>query len=345
MTHSGRFCRPNDKRRFEPRVAFRHPLLDPRFGVTSDAQVLTDAEVDDLIGDFVRAARLAGEAGADFVDIKHCHGYLLHEFLGAHTRPGRYGGSFENRTRLLRDIIAGIRADRNPIDLAVRLSAFDFVPFRPDPVLSQPGKPGPGIPADFSGFLPYRFGFGVKAENPVEPDLTEPFRFAELCAELGVKLLNLSAGSPYYNPHIQRPAAYPPSDGYQPPEDPLVGVARQMAATRAVRQHLAGHASAPAVVGTGYTYLQEYLPHVAQAAVRDGWTDLVGLGRMVLSYPRLPADSLARGALEARWICRTFSDCTTAPRNGLVSGCYPLDDAYKQRPEARKLREIKRGAA
>src|SRR5271157_1336854 len=120
LTHSGRFCRPNDAR-LEPRVAFRHPVLDRRFNVTSDAQVFSDAELGELTGDFVAAARLAWEVGADFVDIKHCHGYLLHEFLGAFTRPGKYGGSFENRTRLLREIVAGIRADGNPIDLGVRL--------------------------------------------------------------------------------------------------------------------------------------------------------------------------------------------------------------------------------
>lgn len=345
LTHSGRFCRPTDKRRFEPRVAFRHPLLDERFGVTRDDQVFTDTELDDLIGDFVRAARVAWNAGADFVDVKHCHGYLLHEFLGAHTRPGRYGGSFENRTRLLRSILEGIRADGNPVDIGVRLSAFDFVPFRPDPALSQPGKPGPGIPAETQACLPYRYGFGVNADNPVEFDLREAFQFAELCADLGVCLLDLSAGSPYYNPHIQRPAAYPPSDGYQPPEDPLVGVARQLAATRAIREHLvASRPQRPAIIGTGYSYLQEYLPHVAQAVVREGWTDFVGLGRMVLSYPELPADVFHQGALTPRLICRTFSDCTTAPRNGLPSGCYPLDDAYKARPEAKQLREIKRAA-
>ncbi len=338
LTHSGRFCKPNDKRRMEPRVAFRHPILDRRFGVTSDAQVFTDGEIEQLILDYMRAARVAREAGADFVDIKHCHGYLLHEFLGAHTRPGKFGGSFENRTRLLREIVAGIRADSNPIDIGVRLSAFDFVPFRPDPARSTPGRPGPGVPEDFSHCLPYRFAFGCSAANPVEPDLNEPARFVELCGSLGVKLLNLSAGSPYYNPHIQRPAAYPPSDGYQPPNDPLVDVARQINAVRELKSR------APAgliVIGTGYSYLQEYLPHVAQYAVRHGWTDVVGLGRMTLSYPEMLADAVEKGVLTTKQICRTFSDCTTAPRNGFKSGCYPLDRHYAAQPEARQLKEIK----
>src|SRR5213075_2064872 len=167
----------------------------------------TDAEIERLIEDYIKAAKIAWEAGADFVDIKHCHGYLLHEFLSGFTRPGKYGGSFENRTRILREIISGIRASGNKIELAVRLSAFDFVPFRPDPALSQPGKLGPGIPEAFDHCLPYRFGFGVNEQNPIEYDLTETFHFdAQLCAKVD-KIINLSAGSPYYNPHIQRPAA------------------------------------------------------------------------------------------------------------------------------------------
>src|SRR5262249_3498664 len=156
---SGRFCKPNDKARLEPRVAYRHPILDRKFGVTSDAQVWTDSDLERLMEDYVRAAGVAWDVGADFVDIKHCHGYLLHETLSAFTRPGKFGGSFENRTRMLREIVAGIRASGNKIELAVRLSAFDFVPFKPDPALSQPGKPGPGVPEDFAHCLPYRYAF------------------------------------------------------------------------------------------------------------------------------------------------------------------------------------------
>src|SRR5260221_1793911 len=339
LTHSGRFCKPNDHKRMEPRVAYRHPILDKKFNITSDSQVFTDAEIEELIHVYIEAARIAWEAGADFVDLKHCHGYLLHEFLSAFTRPGKYGGSFENRTRILREIVSGIRASGNKIELGVRLSGFDFVPFKPDPALSQPGKPGPGIPEDFARYLPYRYAFGVNQSHPVEADLAETFQFAQLCGELGVKILNLSAGSPYYNPHIQRPAAYPPSDGYQPAYDPLIDVARQINAVRQIK------ARAPAsliLVGSGYSYLQEYLPHVAQYAVRNGWTDLIGLGRMVLSYPTMLADAIEKGNLATKSICRTFSDCTTAPRNGLISGCYPLDKHYTGKPEFQRLKEMKK---
>jgi len=339
LTHSGRFCKPTDKFRMEPRVAYRHPILDRKFKVTSDEQVWTDSEIEKLIEDYVGAAKIAWDVGADFVDIKHCHGYLLHEFLSARTRPGKYGGSFENRTRILREIISGIRGSGNRIELGVRLSAFDFVPFKPDPALSKPGKLGPGIPEDFLQCLPYECGFGTNPKNPLEWDLAEPIRFVELCAALGVKIVNLSAGSPYYNPHIQRPAAYPPSDGYQPPEDPLVGVARQLDAVRRIKSSAPGNLI---LVGTAYSYLQEYLPHVAQYSVRNGWVDVVGLGRMTLSYPGMLADAIAQGAVNTKTICRTFSDCTTAPRNGMISGCYPLDKYYSAKPEFAKLKEIKK---
>ena len=163
-------------------------------------------------------------------------------------------------------------------------------------------------------------------------------RMAEQLEELGVRLVNLSGGSPYYNPHLQRPALYPPSDGYLPPEDPLRSVSRHLQATRALKQKFPGMV----VAGSALSYLQEYLPHVAQGLVRDGWMDLVGIGRMALSYPDLPADTLERGELARKRICRTFSDCTTAPRGGLVSGCFPLDEAYGSLPEAEALRELKK---
>jgi NADPH2 dehydrogenase len=153
-------------------------------------------------------------------------------------------------------------------------------------------------------------------------------------------LVNITAGSPYYNSHVQRPALYPPSDGYQPPEDPLIGVARQMYVVRYLKQLFPDFT----LVGTAYSYLQEYLPNVAQAAVREGWVDIVGLGRMVLAYPELPRDVLEGKPFQTKRLCRTFSDCTTAPRSGLVSGCYPLDPHYKKSPDAARLAEAKKSA-
>jgi NADPH2 dehydrogenase len=337
LTHSGRYSRPNAKDRAEPRILYHHPVLDERVGVTRDYPVLSDGEIREIVEAFHDAARLAYDAGFDFVDVKHCHGYLGHEFLSARTREGDYGGSFENRTRFLREVVEGIRAVAPGLEIGVRLSAFDTVPFRPDPARSLPGKPGPGAPVELDGLLPYVWGFGVDPDEPTEPHLEEVLSFVALLRHLGIRLVNVTAGSPYYNPHVQRPALYPPSDGYQPPEDPLLGVDRQIRVTRVLKDLFPD----VAFVGTAYTYLQDFLPYVAQAAVRDGWVDSVGLGRMALSYPELLWDALEGRTPDRKRICRTFSDCTTAPRNGLVSGCYPLDDFYKSTDEARQLKEIK----
>ena len=337
LTHSGRYSRPAG--RPEPRILYRHPVLDARLGLPDDYPLMSDGEVRAVVEDFHRAARVARQAGFDFVDVKHCHGYLGHEFLSAHTRGGDYGGSFENRTRFLREVVEGVRAVAPGLEVGVRLSAFDTVPFRPDPAASAPGSPGPGAPEPFDALLPYRWGFGLDPANPLAEDFGETARFLSLCRDLRIRLVSVSAGSPYYNPHVQRPAAYPPSDGYLPPEDPLVGVARQLRATRALKQQFPDLV----LVGAGYTYLQQFLPHVAQAAVRGGWVDSVGLGRMVLSYPQLPVDVLGGRELRRKLVCRTFSDCTTAPRNGLPSGCYPLDPFYRETDAAARLKQIKRG--
>jgi NADPH2 dehydrogenase len=337
LTHSGRYCRPIVHERPEPKILYHHPILDRRVGLTAESALLTDGEIGRIVEDFQRAGQAAAKLGFDFVDVKHCHGYLGHEFLSAHTRTGKYGGSFENRTRFLREVVAGIRAGAPGLQIGVRLSAFDTVPYRPDPALSSPGKIGPGIPEAHADLIPYRWGFGVNSNRPTEMDLSEAKLFLKLLEELGISLVNLTAGSPYYNPHVQRPALYPPSDGYQLPEDPLIGVARQMLAVRELKSEFPNLI----VMGTGYSYLQDFLPHVAQAAVREGWVDLVGLGRMTLSYPGILLDAMEGRTIQHRLVCRTFSDCTTAPRMGLPSGCYPLDEYYKISEMAGKLKTAK----
>jgi NADPH2 dehydrogenase len=328
LTHSGRFCRPADKKRLEPQILYPHPLLNRKFNLPEDFPVMTDEQIEELIEAFVDAAVLAQDAEFDFVDLKHCHGYLGHEFLTAVDRPGRYGGSFENRTRFLRELVDGVRRRAPGLHVGVRLSAFDWLPFRP-------GLDGTGEAENYNG--DYRYAFGSD-KTGTSIDLTEPVAFLDLLEHLSIELVCITAGSPYYNPHIQRPALFPPSDGYQPPEDPLAGAARQIAVTAELKR---AHPNL-IVVGSGYSYLQDWLPNVAQCVVRTGMADVVGLGRMVLTYPDMPADILAGRSLQRKRICRTFSDCTTAPRNGLISGCYPLDEFYKNKEEADMLAELKK---
>lgn len=328
LTHSGRFARPHETSRAEPRIAYHHPVLDRRFGLDQRFPCLTDDELDAIVEDFVNAGERAWRAGFQFVDVKHCHGYLGHELLSAFERPGRFGGTFENRTRFLREIIAGLHARVPQIGVAVRVSVFDTAPYRKGP---------DGVGVSEVDEASYAFAFGPLRGPGEQPDLTEAERLIDLLASLGVRLISVTAGSPYYNPHVQRPALFPPSDGYLPPEDPLVGVARQIVATARLKRRSPG----VAIVGSGYSYLQEWLPHVAQYAVRTGGADFVGLGRMVLAYPELPADVLEGRPLHTRSLCRTFSDCTTGPRNGLVSGCFPLDPFYASHPQAELLKQAK----
>jgi 2,4-dienoyl-CoA reductase-like NADH-dependent reductase (Old Yellow Enzyme family) len=330
LTHSGRFSKPTSAG-FRPRIAYHHPVLDGKHKVDphDTACVLTDDDVERLIDAYLAAAHDAAAAGFDMVDIKACHGYLLHEFLSARRRPGKYGGDFEGRTRLLRTIIGRVRSELPGLPVCVRLSLFDVVPWHK---VGDHGAPFPHADA-----LPYDCGFGVDEADPTRMDLAEPIRLLKTLHAEGVETVNLSAGSPYTVPHIQRPAAFPPSDGYPPPEDPLVGVWRQIEAAARAKAAVPGLV----MVGSGYTYLQEYVAHAAQAVVRAGWIDIVGLGRMLLSYPELPADALAGTTLARTSICRTFSDCTTAPRHGLRSGCYPLDSYYKALPEAAEIKALK----
>jgi NADPH2 dehydrogenase len=351
LTHSGRFCRPNDERRLEPRILYHHPLLDRKFNLSAGYPLMTDDEIELLIKKYIAAARLAQRAGFAFVDIKHCHGYLGHEFLSAVDRPGQYGGSFENRTRFLRQIVAGTRAEVPGLEIGVRLSAFDFIPFHPAKDFTAENTEhaeedathaarsvvnGIGVPDSWLPNIAYRYAFGGDGTG-TGIDLTEPQRFLDLLESLNICLVNISAGSPYYVPHIQRPALFPPSDGYRPPEDPLVGVARQIHVTAELKAQHPGLC----LSGSGYSYLQEWLPHVAQNVVRTGKADFAGVGRMALTYPEMVADVLEGKPLQRKRICRTFSDCTTAPRNSLISGCYPLDSFYKERPEAAQLERLK----
>lgn len=318
LTHSGRWSRPTESGP-SPRIAYHHPVLDERVGVTPDDAVLSDAELREIIEHYIAAARIASQVGFHFVDVKCCHGYLLHELLGAKTRPGEFGGSFENRTRFFRAVVEGIRATCPGLHIGTRVSVCDSVPFRKHPDNDV------GVPDTVSP-RPSDYGFGIDFDAPRQPDIEDAREFLGLCRELGVTLINATVGSPYYCPHLQRPAAYPPSDGYLPPDDPMIGVAFHL---DAVRQCKAAFPDL-VLVGTGYSYLQEFLPGVAQHQVAAGHVDIVGIGRMVLSYPEMPLDVLNGDPLQRKRICRTLSDCTTSARQGKISGCYPFDPEYKK---------------
>jgi hypothetical protein len=221
-----------------------------------------------------------------------------------------------------REVVSGPRQQsKSPVE-------FDQLPF-------QKGPDGVGVATPWNGPYPYAFGGDPNDSSRVAWEA--PLAFRRRLRDLGMHLVCLTAASPYYNPHLQRPAAVPPSDGYLPPEDPLAGVARQVNAVARVKREFPDLL----VVGSAYSYLQDWLPHIGDALLANGMADFVGLGRMVLGYPELPRGVLAGNPLQRRKVCRTFSECTTGPRNGLVSGCFPLDEFYRRHPDAAKLKALR----
>jgi 2,4-dienoyl-CoA reductase-like NADH-dependent reductase (Old Yellow Enzyme family) len=321
LTHSGRYS----YRR--PLLAFHDPILDPRTvvdkvtGRTADANypLLDDDYLKGLVDHYVAAAKLAWKVGFQFVDIKQCHRYLLSELLAAKSRPGPYGGSLENRTRLARDIILAVRMEVPDLIVASRLNVYDGIPYGKGPDHAE-GEPCPWE-------APVLSAWGTSEQDPFQPDLAEPARWIEEMSRLGVALVNVSMGNPYATPHVIRPFEYPPPDGYETPEHPLVGVARHF--------RLAGQLQrlfpALPMVGSGYSYLQEFLVPAGAANVRDGRITFVGVGRAALPQPDFVQQVLTEGRLDRKRTCRTFSFCTALMRSKhnaqgqFATGCPPFD--------------------
>jgi 2,4-dienoyl-CoA reductase-like NADH-dependent reductase (Old Yellow Enzyme family) len=289
LTHSGRFSRiaPAGQRR----VACHNPHLD-----REALPQWTDVQLGGLVASFVDAAVLAARAGFDAVDIKACHGYLLHELLGAHTRThSRYGGPFEHRTRLLMDIVAAVRAAVPGLEVAVRFNATDGVPF------------------------PYGFGAGTSERAGI--DLDEPRRLARQLRDAGCVLLNVTAGIPAHAPHVNRPFDRPVAGTAPSAEHPLLGVSRLLALGAAIQAEVP---SVP-VVATGLSWLRQFWPPVAAGLLKTGGAQLAGLGRGMFAYPDAPADLIARGALEPAKCCIACSRCTELMRMGSTAGCAVRD--------------------
>lgn len=326
LTHSGRYS-------LRPVIAQHDPALDPAtfvdrkrgLTVTPDHPLITDDELERLEDRYVEAARMVARLGYDFVDIKQCHRYLMNELLSGRDRPGRYGGSFENRTRFARNVFGKIRdAVGDRLVLATRLNVFDGVPFTNDPQ-SNIGVPRPHP-------LPYRWGWGVNMDGPLEPDFTEPLRYVGLLRDWGVALIDVSMGSPYSNYYLLRPFDTPSWNGYDSPEHPLIGVDRHFRATEIIQRAYPDLA----IVGSGYSWLRHFMADVAEANLKRGRVTMVGVGRGALAYPDWVKDLMEKGAMERRNVCITVSDCTTLmrwkhnPQGQYPTGCVPRDKVYAE---------------
>jgi 2,4-dienoyl-CoA reductase (NADPH2) len=293
LTFSGRYSKPDGKP--APVLAHHDGVLDKAMGIPDDHPLITDDELDAMQGRWIEAARLAREAGFDAVDVKSCHRYLLSELLAAHTRPGRYGGSYENRTRMHYAILQRIRDEVPGILVTMRLNGYDG--------------------------HPYPWGWGVSKDDPAVPDLEEPIRFVRGLYERGMRLINITAGNPYFTPHINRPYDVPVIGGQVPDENPLCGVARILDVARQIKRAV----PEMVVVASGYSWLRQFLGHVAAAMVRSGDADLVGLGRGAFAYPDFARDLLLEGALDPKKCCITCSRCTQIMRDGGRTGCVVFD--------------------
>ncbi|MBL0175224.1 MAG: NADH:flavin oxidoreductase [Ignavibacteria bacterium] len=325
LTHSGRWSYPRPILAAHLSAIDRRTFIDRSAGLRADEStpLLSDDDLLRLQDAYIAAARLAADAGFDFVDIKQCHTYLLGELLCARRRAGRFGGSFENRTRFVREVLDGIRAETGPrLILASRINAFDGVPYTADP------DTGIGRPDAFT--IPYEDGFGVDPADPLKEDLTEPVALARMLAAHGVDLLNVSLGSPYYNPHVGRPYERASEGSYETPEHPLAGVDRHFRITAALQEAVPD----VAVVGTGYSWLQKYLVHAAEWNIRRGRVTIAAVGRGALAYPEFATDALTTGELQSKRVCLTVSFCTDlmrAKKNALgqfPTGCVPRDEVY-----------------
>lgn len=297
LTHSGRYSRPGAAH--GPIIAHHSPILDPRDNLAADYPVITDDELDRLQDAYVRTAELAAEAGFDAVDIKSCHRYLLSELLASFTRTGsRYGGSYENRTRMLRETASRVRqAVGDRIEVTTRINAYDGIE--------------------------HPYGWGVDETDCNKVDLAEPIRLiGELKAD-GLGGVNITIGNPYFNPHVNRPADWMIADWPDPPEQPLQGLARIVHVARDIQQAIPDLA----IVGSGYTWLRQYFPYFAAGAIERGWTTIVGLGRGALAYPDFAKDIFQTGRMAAKKVCVVCSSCTQIMRDGGRSGCVVRDHA------------------
>jgi 2,4-dienoyl-CoA reductase (NADPH2) len=306
LTHSGRYSKPEGV--VHPIIAQRDPYRDPlapqpksdpnrKSRIPDDWPLVTDDYLDKLQDAYVEAARIAFEIGFDAVDVKSCHGYLINELFGCRNRKGKYGGSFENRTRFPLQVIDKIHQELGEdAVVAMRLGIYDAIP--------------------------YPFGWAVDEKDYTKPDLTEPKKLIGLLRQRGLGLINVTIANPYYNPHVGRPFNEPIVGGYDEPEHPLVGVDRLVKLAGEIQKQFPDIA----VVGTGYSWLRTLFANVAAANKTNSLTTLVGAGRMAFAYPDFAKDIIMNGRMYPEKVCISCSACTQIMRDAGMTGCVVRDN-------------------
>ena len=306
LTHSGRYSKPEGAA--HPIIAQRDPYRDPmapqpkpdtnrKSRIPDDWPLVTDEYLDKLQDAYVQAARIAFEVGFDAVDVKSCHGYLINELFGCRSRKGKYGGSFENRTRFPLEVIDKIHRELGEdAVVAMRLGIYDAIP--------------------------YPYGWAVDENDYTKADLAEPKKLIGLLRRRGIRLMNVTIANPYYNPHVGRPFNETIVGGYEEPEHPLVGVDRLVNLTGEIQKQFPDIA----MVGTGYSWLRTLFANVAAANKTNGLTTLAGAGRMAFAYPDFAKDIINNGKMYPEKVCVSCSACTQIMRDAGMTGCVVRDN-------------------
>lgn len=306
LTHSGRYSKPegvpaamipqHDPYR-DVMVPQYPPDANAKKNLPADYPIITDEYLDQLQEHFVKAAQLAFESGFDAVGIKACHGYLINEIFACFGREGKYGGSFENRTRILLETIDKIHEKLGDDKLVTtRFPMYDAIP--------------------------YPYGWAVDKDDYTKLDMTEPKKLIQLLIDHGVKFINTTIGNPYYSPHTGRPFNEPILGAYEDPEHPLIGLHRILDITAQYQQAFPDFP----LVGTGYSWLRSLLPYVGAASKKNGNVTFVGAGRMAFAYPDFPDDIITKGKMYPEKSCIGCSACTQIMRDGGTSGCIVTDE-------------------
>lgn len=293
-TNSGRWSKPDGYP--APIIAYHNKLWE-KGKEDLNYTVASDEYLDGIVQKYRRSARLAREVGFDGIDVKCCHGYLFDELLSAYDRTGKYGGSFENRTRLYFDCVDAVKREvGKDMTVTTRLNACDC--------------------------FDYPYGYGVNEKNEI--DLTETKKIISRLAEKGIELINLTLGNPYLIPHINRPSINAPEDG-------AAGVER----IRKITTELQRGFKNIKFVMSGLTYMGSDSVEYAERMLREGAASFVGFGRMTFAYPRFYYDYINNGSLTASKCCLKCGKCTELMRNGSVTGC-PVRDCEVYLPLYRK---------
>jgi NADPH-dependent glutamate synthase beta subunit-like oxidoreductase/2,4-dienoyl-CoA reductase-like NADH-dependent reductase (Old Yellow Enzyme family) len=294
LTHSGRYSKPEGIPK--PLIMYHSPILDPTHGLTESYPVVSDEYLDALQQKYVTAAKLAYDCGFDAVDIKSCHGYLLHEMLSAYTRKdSKYAGSFENRTRFMTEVIERIKNEVPGIAITTRLNVYDA--------------------------YPYPYGFGMKEDGSMEYDLTEPIKLIGRLKNLGVDMINVCVGNPYYNPHVERPYDFPIQGLTVPDINPLEIIEKNIKITEEIARSFPDMI----IVGTGFSWLRQICVNVGLAMIENGQCDIFGVGRLAFAHPDYANELLKTGAISPEKCCITCSSCTQIMRDGGMAGCVIRD--------------------